>query len=687
MTSKDLLCVLVLVLLVLCVFNGIQTHDFIALDDGAYVKKNPDVKQGLTLSSIIWAFTSIQVSLWIPVTWLSLMMDYEIYGLDAGGFLITNLIFHLLNTLLLFSIFRKSTKNYLCSFFIAALFAIHPLRIESVAWVTERKDVLSGFFWFLCMYFYMRYVEEKRYKYLIVVCLFFILGFMSKPMIVTLPFALLLFDFWPLNRFQNVLGSQPIYAEKKAFLRRLWELFLEKKLLFGMTFIFIGFVVFIPMVLRTLAPLEKFPMPLRIANALFAYIRYIGKFFYPTDLFIFYPFPIDGVPAPYVSFSVAVLVLVTGFVIWMGHRYGYLVFGWFWFLGTLLPVIGIVQAGNQAMADRFTYIPLIGLFSIVVWGTFEMVSGAPRKKYAWVSVFVVVIIALSLVSHQYLGAWKNTETIFLHGLKNDPDNYMAHEDLAAFYAKRGKLDKAYPHFIRVLELKPDDSHANYNMGSYYLHRAKELMEKAPPLGAYRQWLDFTVKIKALASKGVEYLEKAVEAGFPLEAGDHNLFIGRKNVEIADELIDIYQKQIDMGPDPERAYRLGELYQLLKKDDVARYYFEQAASFDPPHTEAIRKLAVDAARNKAYDKAKSLFEEIVDTDNAVSNDYYNLARIYAIQNNSETSLNYLDAAVENGFDSYQRLMDDKYLASLHTMERFQEIADKIKTASSPNDNTE
>ena len=407
---RDILVCLFLVMATLAVYWQVQNYDFVNFDDNDYVYDNRHVQDGLTLKSIIWAFTNIHASNWHPVTWLSHMMDYQLYGMNPGRHHLTNLLFHIANTLLLFLVFRKMTDSLWQSGFVAALFALHPLHVESVAWVSERKDVLSTFFWMLTMWSYIWYVEHPAVKRYILVVLFFALGLMSKPMLVTLPFVLLLLDFYPLNRFQSQQPKGSANAQQRSIALRL---ILEKIPLFVLVAMSSAMTFYAQKHGKTVASLEVIPLKSRVANALVSYVSYIIKTIYPSKLAVLYPHP-GILPWWQIAGACLLLVTISFLAIRVVKQSPYFVVGWLWYLGTLVPVIGLVQVGIQSMADRYTYVPLIGIFIIIVWGIPELVAQWRYRKICLATLATVVLTILMAMTWKKVGYWKSSITLFEH---------------------------------------------------------------------------------------------------------------------------------------------------------------------------------------------------------------------------------------------------------------------------------
>ncbi|MDD5010983.1 MAG: tetratricopeptide repeat protein [Phycisphaerae bacterium] len=449
----SLLVSICLVAAVIAVYWPVHNHDFVKYDDDYYVSNNANIKSGLNFDSIRWAFTSRRYAHnWHPVTWLSHIIDWQLFGDWAGGHHLVNVLFHILNTLLLFSVLGKMTKALWPSAFVAALFALHPLHVESVAWIAERKDLLSTFFWFLTMWAYVRYVENPKLKWYFAALILFMLGLMSKPMLVTLPFVLLLLDYWPLER----KISKKLIVEKIPF-------FLCSFASCVMTFL----------VQRTsgaVVGIGRLNLVSRINNAIVSYIMYIAKMFRPSGLAVLYPHPGGSLPTSKVVICAALLVLITAAVIYFGRRHKFLVVGWLWYLGTLVPVIGLVQVGPQAIADRYTYITLMGLFVIIGWGAREVVRG---KKFIPAFSAVILLGALAFISHKQVKYWKNTLALFERTLAVTKNNLLIQESYANYLFEIEKYDRAVEELNKFLKLKPNAAKSRCNLGCALICVGKE----------------------------------------------------------------------------------------------------------------------------------------------------------------------------------------------------------------------
>lgn len=427
------------------IYGQVATHDFINYDDPNYVVKNSHVNAGVTASGIVWALRTFDFYYWQPLTWISHMIDCQVFGLKAGPHHVVNVILHALNSVLLFLAFWQFTGATWRSALVAALFAVHPLRVESVAWIAERKDVLSGLFWMLTLIAYGAYVRlPSRPRYAAMVAAF-LCGIMSKPSTVTLPFVLLLLDWWPLGRIQ----SQGFMAVLK-----------EKLPLFGVVagasiLTFTG-----QHQMGATVSLTALPLWFRTWNALISYVKYIGKFLLPVDLGVLYPY--GKIPASTMLGAALLLGAITGIVLLRARRNGYLIVGWLWFMGAMVPMIGLAQTGLQAMADRFTYLPMIGLAMMVVWGAADALRGVPVRVTVSIAGLLLGILAFaSLVQASY---WKDSFTLFNRTIAVTNDNDVMHLNLAGIYEERGQLDQALPHFEAALKIEPNNIEAHYLAG-------------------------------------------------------------------------------------------------------------------------------------------------------------------------------------------------------------------------------
>ena len=441
---------------------------FVNYDDPVYLTQNAPVQAGLTWEGVSWAFTAGHASNWHPLTWLSHMADVQLFGpAAAGSHHLVNVLFHAANSVLLFLVLLRMTGERLPSLLVATLFAWHPLHVESVAWISERKDVLSTLFWLLTLWFYADYVQRRlsdpvsrrANRAYLAALMCFALGLLSKPMLVTLPFVLLLLDVWPLKRVSLQLGTLGDW-------RRLVR---EKIAFFALAAISCAVTFLVQRQSGAVASLDYISLSQRITNALAAYVVYLRKTVWPGDLAVFYPHSGDS-PWGLVVLSVAILSLMTGAALWQSRRQPWLAVGWFWYVGTLIPVIGLVQVGNQAYADRYTYVPLIGIFIALAWGLTTWASGSRQRRVGLSLALLTALAALGLATRQQLQQWESSETLFRHALAVTDNNYVAHHGLAYQLAATGRADEAQYHYEQALAILPRYYEARLNLGMLLLSK-------------------------------------------------------------------------------------------------------------------------------------------------------------------------------------------------------------------------
>lgn len=454
--STLILC-LALTAATLAVFGQVRDHDFITYDDCEYVVQNPHVRPGLTLDGLAWALTSTRASNWHPLSWLSHMTDCDLYGLNPSGHHLNSLLFHAANTLLLLLLLKRMTGALWRSFLVAALFALHPLHVESVAWVAERKDVLSALFWMLTLLAYAGYSKRPGIRRYLLALAFFGLGLMAKPMLVTLPFVMLLLDYWPLRRLK-------------------WEraptgLLLMEKIPFFLLSAATSVVTFMVQQ-KWGAVVQEIPLGIRFANALCSYGVYLAKVFWPISLAFHYPHPLGSIPAWQVAGSGVFLVCMTYLSFRFSSRLPYLTVGWLWYLGTLIPVIGIIQVGSHAMADRYTYIPLIGPFIALSWGTADITSRWPRVKGPSVALWICLLVSFGIGSWVQAETWKDSMTLYRHAIRVTAGNLTAHQNLGNVLAREGRLNEAAEHIREVLRLRPGHAPAHNNLANVLVKQGR-----------------------------------------------------------------------------------------------------------------------------------------------------------------------------------------------------------------------
>jgi len=449
-TERILIIYIVLAAMILAVYWQVSQFDFVNLDDYVYVKENSHIAHGITLEGIRWAFSTTYAEFWHPLTWLSLMLDYQLYGLNAGGYHMTNVILHILSTLLLFRLFNRMTGAIWKSAFVAAFFAIHPLRVESVAWIAERKDVLSLFLGILTLCLYVYYTEKPDIKKYLLVLFSFACSLMSKSIVVTMPVIMILLDYWPLKRFDSSKDNSI-----------LWQL--KEKTPF---FILSAFFSIITILVQPNSTGKGVTLGVRLANAPIAFVTYLEKTFWPHDLAVFYPFP-SQIPMWQILGASLLTMIISIAVIVMVKRLPYIFVGWFWYVMTIAPVIGIIKVGNHAMADRYHYIPSIGLAVILAWGIPELIRNEERRKKTLFPAGLVLLVILSILSWKQCGYWENSISLFNHTLQITKNNFIAHDGLGIALLEEGKTEKAINHFSEVIRINPNYANGYNNRGISY----------------------------------------------------------------------------------------------------------------------------------------------------------------------------------------------------------------------------
>jgi Flp pilus assembly protein TadD len=645
-----LLIPLALIGMTLAVFWPVGGHDFLNYDDDIYVTENPHVQKGLTVKGLLWAFGRTYHSNWHPLAFLSHMIDVSLFGMNPAGHHWMNLLLHLANILLLFFLLRRMTDALWPSVLVAALFAIHPLHAGPVAWVATRDDLLSTFFGLLAFQAYAGYVEknvssfrfqvsslrpESRKAMLsyLAVLLFFTLSLLAKPMLVTLPFLLLLLDYWPLRRVSSfkflVSSFKPGTRNQKPETR---NVVLEKLPLFLLAIVFSLVTLLIRKEEGSLVTLETIPLGMRLENALVSYVGYLAKTFWPHNLSVFYPHPGDSLPVWKILGSAVILLLVSVGAVRNANRRPYLIVGWLWYLGTLLPVIGIVQTGAQAMADRYSYVPLIGIFIMVVWFLTEPKVETLRGGILAVSAASLLLL-LGIAARVQVGYWKNSITVFEHALAATRDNHVAHNNLGLALKKQGRLEEAAAHFNRAIAIRPTFAQARNNLAGVFMERkrmdaaAAELRQAVtinPEYAPAHYNLGLVLAEQGRPEEAIAHFRRSLEIDPEDYKAHGSLGLALANRGQTDEAIAHYGRALSINPDdgvthnnfavilfkrgkleeaaihftgalrsrpddPLIHYNLGTVYDRLGRAADARGEFEAALRIKPDFAEARKKL--------------------------------------------------------------------------------------------------
>jgi len=578
--QKNVVIMIALTLLVLLVYWQVQGHDFISYDDQLYVTDNFRIHQGISVDSIAGAFKDVHTGHWHPLTMISHMVDWSLFGDSAGGHHWTNVVLHILNTILLFFLLQTMTGALWRSALVATLFAIHPMNVESVAWVSERKNVLSTLFWITTILFYVRYVQLPNWKRYAPVMISFTFGLLSKPMLITLPFVLLLFDYWPLKRTQIDDQNKEIMCKMTDTIKRhkLSFLILEKIPLFLLSALSIVLTVYAAKEGEALMGLKSYPLLQRISNALVSYVLYIRKLIWPVDLSVFYPYV--TIPLWWAIGAALFLMIVTIIFCIYYRKFPYLIVGWLFYLGTLVPVIGFIQVGRQSMADRYAYIPFIGFFIMISWS----LPIIKRARILTVLTVTCIIITFSVASYQYIGMWSSTVKLFEDIVKRNPQNHFAYNMLGLVDADRGEHNKALYYFYLALKIKPDYSPAYLNAGNVFLDEGK--YDQA--IYCYKK----AVLIDDLSAENHNNLGAALMIKKDIDGG-----------------ISSFKKAIELRPDYITALNNLGVAQMQKENiEGALQCFKQVLKLQPDNATAIENIKI--LFNKKMKVIKTVIKGII-----------------------------------------------------------------------------
>jgi tetratricopeptide (TPR) repeat protein len=634
--KRNLIVYIILTVVTLAVYGQVSQFDFINYDDDVYITENSHIKSGMTTDSLRWAFSTKYFGLWNPLVWISFMLDYQLFGLNAAGYHVINLILHILSTLMLFWLFHRMTQALWPSAFVAALFALHPLHVESVAWIAERKDVLSAFFWMLTLCLYVYYTEKPVLKRYLPVALTFVLALLSKPMVVTLPVMMILLDYWPLGRLQSrkaevqaqVIGpatsaadkgkkidktkketcpekitshTDPITREKKiAGIIPLWQL-REKAPFFILSAVFSVIAIYTP----DNASFQVIPFETRITNAPVSFLTYLEKTFFPHDMAILYPVSTQ-IPVWQVLGASLLIVLVSAAVIVTVKRLPYLFVGWFWYAVTILPVIGIIQIGRHLEADRYHYLPSIGIAVALAWGMPALVKNGKIRKKILFPVGIMFLAFLAFLTWRQCTYWRGSIELWSHALEVTENNDYAHNNLGTALSDTGKLEDAVEHYNKAIALSPDDADFSNNRGNAYAR-----------MGKYEPAI---ADLNKAISLNPEYMKAYVNRG--------NVYAGSGQYQLA---MEDYNKAVRLKPDSADAYyNRGCTYSETGQYDEAIKDFTQTLSLDPGYVKAYtNRGAAYAAVGRLLNAVDDYSEAIrLKPDNIPA--YYNRAIVYLQQ---------------------------------------------------------
>ena len=643
--NQKVIAAALLIGVTLLVYAPIRNHEFIGFDDDLYVTENFWIQQGLDSDTVIWAMTSFKEGVWNPLTWLSFMLDYQLFGLDPAGFYLTNVVLHLASAVILFLVLHQLTGSLWRSVLVAALFALHPLNVESVAWVTERKNVLSTLFGLLSVGAYLGYVRKPGWPRYLGIMGLLVLGLMAKQMLVTLPCVLLLLDYWPLGR----LGKTG-----KEFQERLPRLVLEKLPLMIPVAVASLLTLAAARSVGGISSLESVSWGSRLSNAVLSYALYLKKMVLSNDLAIFYPRP-DTLPG-FGSMALAALVLAgISWGVWWRRESGYPVVGWLWYLGTLFPVIGLIQVGGQAMADRHTYVPLIGVFIMLVWGSGELADHLRLGKIWRLSTGLCVVGSLAVLTQIHLSYWQNSRVLFEHALEVTSRNHIAHIGLGLALKQQGDLDTAMTHFQEALQIDPGYSRAHNNAGMILaeqgqLVEASEYFSEAlrlnPSLLAAQNNLGMVYRIQGRYPEAIRHFSKVLEMDSSYVRAYANMGLVKEAQNDFEEAITWHQRALRISP---RRFatqnNLGLALMETGQLDQAAIHFAQAIDINPDNAIPYTNLGRVKIRTGQLDEAAQVLRTAIEVQADFSEAYYYLGRV-------QTNQGQIQAAI----DSYQKVLE-------------------------------
>jgi tetratricopeptide (TPR) repeat protein len=611
-SQKKLIVCLLLFLATLAVFWQVKNHDFINLDDEQYVTQNPNVKAGLTFKGVAWSFTTAYADFWHPLTWLSHMLDWQLFGTWAGGHHLTSLILHAANAVLLFFALMALTGAFWQSAFVAALFSLHPLHVESVVWVAERKDVLSTFFFLLALAAYARYARSPGWKNGLAVLIPFLFSLMAKPTYVTLPLILLLLDYWPLKRMEaQTQGQEPNPKQKKKQTHRegktepdrkaiLLNLIKEKIPLLMASLLFGIMAIFVQSRSESSA-FTDWPFWVRTANALISNVTYLWMTFWPAGLAPFYPHPGMAVSLLKALLAGAMMIAVSVIAIRYARRFPYLTVGWFWYLITLAPVCGLIQVGKHSMADRYTYIPLVGIFILLTWGAVDLAKKLGLQKNTLAAAAGTVLAALVAVTWVQVSYWQNSVILFEHALAVTSGNYLAHTNLGVALNRNGKGEEAASHYLEAIRINPNFSSTQFNLANYYAARGnkeeayrhyQEAIRIRPDYANAHSNLGVLLASQRSFEEAAAQYEKALRIE-PANAGFHyNYGVALANLGRLPEAAGQFRDALALRANYAEAHNdLGKVLMMEGKTAEAASHFREALWIRPNFTEARRNLDI------------------------------------------------------------------------------------------------
>jgi len=656
-----------LALITFLAFRGVLGNKFVSYDDEKYITENKDVQSGLSLKGVLWTFSTTTASNWHPLTWLSHMLDCQLFGLNPGRHHLVGLLLHIINTLLLFAVLEMMTAAMWLSAFVAAVFAVHPLHVESVAWASERKDVLSTLFWLLTMILYVRYVRRQNKIWYLSAVLAFALGLLAKPMLVTLPFALLLLDYWPLERLKaqdtrrkpadsveriaDRKGKSQIHYTPNAIRYTL----LEKLPFFVLSAVSSIITFVVQRNAGIMANVIEYPLRGRLENVSVSYVKYIMKMIWPADLAILYPLYGNRPPVWQPVLAAILLIAVSIWIVRSAQKRKYLPIGWLWFLGTLVPVIGVVHVGAQSMADRYSYIPSVGLLVIAAWGIDELTAKWRSRKTALSVSASIIILALGIGTAHQVRHWQNTMTLFEHALAVTHNNAIANYNVGVELQSQGKAGEAANHYRQAIQVDSEYAEAHNNLGRLLADEGKynealkhfnEALRIRPKYAEAHSNLGVLLKSQGRLNEAASQLNEALKLKPDFAEAYNNLGIVFKQQNKFEQAISNYKKSLELRPDFDHALNnIGLALEMQGKLNEAIDYYRQALKVKPDYADAHYNIGNALQSAGRPDEAAGHYREAIRVKQDFADAHNNLGALLMKQKKTDEAIEHFKQALK------------------------------------------
>ena len=637
----------VLAAITIIAYEPVRHNGFVGYDDGRYITENPQVKQGLTLETLKWAFTKPHYFMWHPLTTLSYLVEYEFFGANAVASHLINLLFHIINALMLFWILKKMTGTFWPSAFAAALFAVHPLQVESVAWAAERKNVLSGLFWLLTIAAYIRYADfgelsrgekPKAGRYMVLL-LVYGLCILTKPTVVVVPFVLLLLDFWPLRRIT------------RNTIRRL---IIEKIPLFFLAALLCVVTVFAQKSGGVIKTMPHFAFQYRLENAIVSYISYLFKMAYPVNLAVFYPHPGPRIALWQPLLALIALAVITGLVFYFGRRRRYLITGWLWYVGTLVPVIGLIQVGGQAMADRYMYLPMVGLLIIIAEAMSEIIRKWRYSRYVLFVISAAILVVLMIAARNQVRYWKDDFTLFGHAIDVTKNNENMHYNIGHAYQQKGQFEKAIEHYKETLRIEPGDLQAMNNLGVLLLSQKKtdealKIFEKAVQLNSHYidsiNNLGLALREKGRVKEAMEKWQQVIDLEPMQPEAHYNIGVTMLRNGRYNQAIEHLNKSLEKKKEWDVYNYLSTSYMALGQFKNAMGSYNEAIKLKPGDMNIESNIAMTLTKLGKAEQAEQIWQRILARDPENFKAHYGLGRLLADKKQLDKAMEHFNKVLQ------------------------------------------